>query len=83
MEKEIGVVSHYFSHLQVAGVELSDDLEVGDTIHIIGHTSDFTQKIESIQIEHDSFQKATAGQSIGLKVVEHAREHDKVYKVIE
>lgn len=82
MEKEIGIVSHYFSHLQVAGVELSDDLEVGDTIHIIGHTSDFTQKIESIQIEHDSVQKATAGQSIGLKVVEHAREHDKVYKII-
>lgn len=82
MEKEIGVVSHYFSHLQVAGVELSDDLEVGDTIHVLGHTSDFTQKIDSIQIEHDSYQKATAGQSIGLKVVEHAREHDKVFKII-
>jgi putative protease len=83
LEKEVGTITHYFSHLGVAGVELSDDLEVGDTIHILGHTSNFTQKVESIQIEHETVQKATSGQSIGLIVVEHAREHDKVYKVIE
>lgn len=83
MEKEIGIVSHYFTHLNVAGIELSDTLKVGDTIHIKGHTSDFIQKIESIQIEHQSVQEASTGQSIGLKVIEHVREHDKVYKVVD
>lgn len=83
MEKEIGVVSHYFTHLNVAGIELSDTLKVGDTIHLKGHTSDFVQKVDSIQIEHESVQEAIVGQSIGLKVIEHAREHDKVYKVID
>lgn len=82
-EKEIGVVTHYYSHLKVAIIKLSDQLKVGDMIHIKGHTSDFNQKVESMQIEHQNIEEAKKGQLIGLKVKEHAREKDKVYKVIE
>lgn len=83
-EKKIGKITHYFGKISVAVVELTDDsLSVGDTIHIKGHTSDFTQKVESMQIEHQNVQKAEIGQSIGLKVIAHAHENDIVYKVIE
>ena len=82
-EEKIGVVSHYFGNIKVAGIEITDgELAVGDTIHIKGHTSDFTQTIDSMQIEHEDVEKASVGDSIGLRVVEHAREHDIVYKVL-
>jgi len=83
-EQQIGRVTHYFGKISVAAVEITDgSLSVGDTIHIKGHTSDFTQKVESMQIEGQPVQHAEAGQTVGLKVVEHAREHDVVYKVTE
>lgn len=82
-EKEVGKVTHYFTKISVAAVELSDTLNIGDTIHIKGATSDFTQTVDSMQIDKEAVQTATAGQTIGLKVVEHAREGDIVYKVIE
>ena len=80
-EKEIGKISHFFSHISVAVIELTDTLKVGDEIHIQGATSDFTQKVESMQIEHENVQEATAGQSIGLKVNDRVREGDDVFKV--
>jgi putative protease len=83
-EEKIGVVSHYFGHLEVAAIDLTDGpLAVGDTVHILGHTSDFTQPVNSIQIEHESVEKAKKGDAVGIKVIEHARVHDVVYKVIE
>ncbi len=82
-EERIGVVSHYFSHLGVAAVVLESELAVGETIHIKGHTTDQTQKVESIQLEHDSIERAGKGQDIGIKVKDHVREHDVVYKVVE
>ena len=82
-EQLVGKVTHYFSKPKVAGIEITDgQLSVGDTIHIAGHTSDFTQKVESMQIEHESVQSAGVGASIGIQVIEHAREHDKVYRVL-
>lgn len=83
MESEVGKVTHYYTHIGVASVKLSDKLKTGDMIHIVGHTSDFTQKVDSIQIEHESVLEANAGQEIGIKVIEHAREHDTVYKIVE
>ncbi len=81
-EQKVGVVSHYFGKLSVAAVELTDgELRVGDTIHVKGHTSDFTQTVDSIQIEHDKVESAKAGESIGIRVAEHAREHDEVFRV--
>jgi len=82
-EMEIGKVTHYFTKIGVGVIELSKGLKVGDVIHIKGATSDFKQKVESMQIEHDKVEEAKAGQSIGLKVKEHAREHDAVYKVTD
>ena len=81
-EQLIGTVTHYFGKAQVAGITITDGkLHVGDTIHIVGHTSDFMQRIESMQIEHAPVELAKAGDRIGVRVSEHAREHDKVYKV--
>ncbi|MHC5024809.1 MAG: translation elongation factor-like protein [Planctomycetota bacterium] len=81
-EELIGMVTHYFGKAQVAGIELTDgELHVGDTIHVHGHTSDFTQPIESMQIDRQAVESAKAGDMIGIRVVEHAREHDKVYRV--
>jgi putative protease len=74
-------VSHYYGELGVAGVELSGELKVGDTIHVLGHTSDFTQPVASIQIEHEAVDSAKAGEGIGVKVGERARVHDRVLVV--
>ncbi|HYA20792.1 MAG TPA: hypothetical protein VEG25_09135, partial [Burkholderiales bacterium] len=81
-EERVGMVTHYYSHLSVAVVRLdSGSLRVGDTIHITGHTSDFRQKVESMQIEHEFVSECRPGDDFGLKVIEHARENDIVYKV--
>ena len=80
-EHHVGTVSHYFGNLGVAGIELSSELRVGDTIHVLGHTSDFTQIIVSIQIEHETVESAKAGASVGVKVNARARVHDQVLVV--
>lgn len=82
-EKQIGRVTHYFSKIGVAIIELEDELKAGDTIHIKGSTTDFQENVESMQIEHEQVQAAKKGQAIGLKVKEHVREHDIVYKITE
>jgi hypothetical protein len=81
-EERVGFVTHYYGHLSVAAIRLeSGSLRVGDTIRILGHTSDFRQRVESMQIEHQPVTEAGKRQEIGLKVSEHARENDDVYKV--
>jgi putative protease len=83
-ETEVGVVQHYFGKIDVAALEItSGELSVGDTIHIKGHTSDFTTTIESMQIEHEQVQSVKKGDQVGIKVPEKAHEHDKVYKVTD
>ena len=80
--ERIGVVTHYYSHLAVAVVKLeSARLRVGDTIHIRGHTTDFKQRIDSLEVNHAPVQEVGPGDDFGLKVREHAREHDIVYKI--
>ncbi len=84
MEKLIGKITHCFNNINVAVLQLIDDeLNVGDTIHIKGHTTDFTQVINSMQIEHKSIQKAKKGDDIGLKVDNPVHEHDEVYLITE
>ena len=78
---EIGKVTHFFTKISVAIVELSRTLAVGDQILIKGPTTSVEQKVDSMQIEHEDVQKATRGQSIGLKVNDRVRENDMVYKV--
>jgi putative protease len=67
----------------VAAIQVEDVLRVGDTIHAKGHTSDFTQKIDSMQVDNHSVPEAAAGQTIGLRVKDHAHEHDFEYKLVE
>ena len=80
--ERIGVVTHYYGHLSVAIIRLeSGTLRVGDMIHIRGHTTDFSQKVESLEFNHASVTEVGPNEEFGLKVVEHAREHDVVFKV--
>jgi putative protease len=79
--KKVGKVTHYYTNIGVAVIELTGTLKVGDKIRIKGATSDFEQTIDSMQIEHDKIEEAKKGQSIGLKVKEHVRQHDVVYKI--
>ncbi len=78
---EVGRVSHYFTRINVAVIELKAPLAVGDRILIKGSTTDLEQVVESMQIEHENVPKAEAGQSIGLRVNDRVRENDTVYKI--
>ena len=82
-EQRIGVVTHYYSHLSVVAMQLEPGttLRVGDVIHIRGHTTDFTQKVESLEVNHAPVTEVGPNDDFGLKLVEHAREHDIVYEV--
>lgn len=60
-EKQVGVMTHYYGHINVGIIELSDALKVGDTIHVKGHATDFTQAVDSMQVEHAGVQEAKAG----------------------
>ena len=81
-ETKIGTVTHYFTHLHVAAVKIADgELHTGDTIHIKGHTSDFIQKVGSMELEHESADIAKPGDNVGIAVDEYTREHDSVYVV--
>lgn len=82
-EKQIGFVSNYFSRISVAAIEITDGtVSAGDTLHFLGHTTDFECKVDSMQIEHKSVTEAKKGESIGIKVSEKVRDGDKVYKIV-
>jgi len=81
-EEALGVVTHYYSHLGVAVVQLNKGtLKAGRKIHVKGHSTDLIQTVESMEYEHRHIDEASAGQSVGLKVNDHVREHDIVYIV--
>ncbi|MBI2655601.1 hypothetical protein HYX06_04230 [Candidatus Woesearchaeota archaeon] len=82
-EMQVGKVTHYFPKIGVAVVEVTaGSIKAGDEIHIKGHTTDFRQKVASIQIEHDKIELAEPGISVGMKVDEPVRDHDLVYKAV-
>jgi putative protease len=83
-EKKVGEIIKYFGKINVAAIRLSEgSLKVGDTIHMVGHTTDITQTIDSMQIENKNVQEAGPGADLGIKVKDRVREHDIVYKVVE
>ena len=83
-EEQVGVVTHFFGKIGVAAVRITaGEIKVGDTIHIKGHTTDVTQIIDSIQMEHGSVPSARTGDEVGIKVAEIFREHDAVYKIVD
>jgi putative protease len=79
--KLIGEITHFFGKISVAVIKLEDTLRVGDTIKIVGGGTEFTQTVESMQVEHEQIQEAKAGESVGLKVLQKVREGYKVYKL--
>lgn len=82
-EKKIGEVVKFFAKPSVAAVHITDgELQVGDSIKFSGHTTEFTDVIQSMEVDNKPVQKAIAGQSIGLKVSDRVRQGDEVFKVI-
>ncbi len=82
-EKTVGEVIKFFGKISVAAIRLSEgSLKVGDTIHIVGHPTDVTHPIDSMQIENKNVQEAGPGADLGIKVNGRVREHDVVYKVV-
>ncbi len=82
-EKKIGEVIKFFGKISVAAIRLSEgSLKVGEAIHIVGHTTDVTQSVDSMQIENKTVQEAGPGADIGIKIKDRVREHDIVYKVV-
>lgn len=81
-ETKIGNVTHFYNELLVAAVKITDEeLRTGDSIHIKGHTSDFVQKVASMQLEHESVDVAKPGDTVGIAMDQYVREHDTVYIV--
>lgn len=80
-EKLIGKVTHWFGKIGVAALELTDKLAVGDRIHILGHTTDLEQEVTSMQIMHQDVAQAGPGDEVAIKVQNHVRVGDNVYKV--
>ena len=82
MEKLVGIIGRYFQKIEVAVVEMKESLAVGDTIHIIGTTSDFTQKLNVMHIENSPVQMANRGDEVAIKVKFPVQDGDDVYKII-
>jgi len=83
MEVRIGKVNHYYNRISVAVLELSGELQIGDKILILGRTTELTQVVTSMEIEHRKMQKVGPGMDVALKVAEPVRKGDMVYKVVE
>lgn len=81
-KKLVGKIAHYYDKIGVAVVELTAELKAGDTISIEGATTNFQQKVESMQVEHKNLETAKSGDSIGMKVKEKVRDNDQVFKVL-
>lgn len=77
----LGRVTHYYEHLHVAVLALTDTIRVGDWLHIVGHTTDFPQPVVSLQIEHQPVAEAGPGQEVALQVNDRVREHDVVFRI--
>ena len=83
MDIRVGKVTHFYDRISVAVVELTDDINVGETIRIHGRTTNITQRVGSMEIEHQKIQSAGQGAEVAIKVIEPVREGDVIYKVAE
>jgi putative protease len=78
---QIGEVTHFYNHISVAVLALTDTIRVGDHLHFLGHSTDFRQEVESLQIEHEAVGEAGPGQDVALSVEHRVHQHDKVFKL--
>jgi putative protease len=80
--EEVGRIAGFFAHPSVAVIELTAPLRIGDLIYVKGHTTDFQQRVESLQVDQNAVQEGLPAQRIGLKVSGRCRKHDLVYKLV-
>jgi translation elongation factor EF-Tu-like GTPase len=81
-EEKIGVVHHYFSKVGVAAIKITHaSLSVGDTMHIVGAHTDFTQLVDRMEIDRNPVKTVKAGDDVGIKTNDKVRENDIVYKI--
>ena len=81
-EIRIGKVTHYFDHISVGVLELTERICVGDAVHFLGHSTDFKQEVNSLQIEHHDVNEAEPGQVVALKVNQKVHPHDALFKIM-
>lgn len=82
-ERSIARITHYYNNINVAVLALTEEIKVGDRIHILGHTTDFQQGVSSLQIDHAPVAQAGPGDDVALKVFGRVRSGDVVYKVMD
>ena len=84
VEEKIGVIEHFFTNVSVAAIKIIDgELNIGDTIHFVGASTDFKQKVETMEIDRNPVETVKKGDDVGIKVKDRVREHDVVYKIPE
>jgi len=84
VEEKIGIVEHFFAKVSVAAIRITAGcLKIGDTVHFLGASTDFNQKIDSMEIDRKPVDNVKVGAEVGIKVKDRVREHDYVYKVPE
>jgi putative protease len=80
--QRVGVVTHYFAHVNAAAVAVEEgELRPGDTVHVRGHTTDYYQRLDRIEIDHAPVDVARSGQTVGVHVAQRVREKDVVYRL--
>ena len=83
MENKIGQITHFYNRISVAVLSLTEKLEIGDQVHILGHTTDFVQHVDSMEIDHKKVLSIGPGDEVALKVIEPVRKGDAIYKIVE
>jgi putative protease len=83
MESKIGHITHFYNRISVGVLDLTDKLELGDRIHVLGHTTDFIQNVTSMEIEHKKVTSVGPGDKVALKVIEPVRNGDEIFKIIQ
>jgi putative protease len=83
MESKIGHITHFYNRISVGVLDLTDKLELGDKVHILGHTTDFIQNVTSMEIEHKKVTSVGPGDEVALKVIEPVRNGDEIFKIIQ
>jgi putative protease len=79
--ERVGEVTHFFGKINVAVLDLSKDLKIGDPVHFLGHNTDFHQEISSMQIEHEEVTEGQAGTEVAVKVTQRVRRGDAIFRL--
>ncbi len=79
--KRVGTVTHYFDHLSVAVLALTEGIRLGDTLHFLGHSTDFKQQVASLQIEHKEVESAKPGEDVAMKVTQRVHPNDSIFRI--